>query len=134
MIIVNIKASFTCDRKKLWEIVTNNKDYQWRSDLNKIEIQDTLNFTEYTHKNYPTFFTITYKEDQKRYEFDIKNDTIQGHWIGLFKETKGGCEIDFTEQIEVHNVIMRVFAKMYLKKQQRQYVRDLTKKVAQLQE
>ncbi|MEI3507595.1 MAG: hypothetical protein V8R01_00380 [Bacilli bacterium] len=45
------------------EIVTNNEDYLWRSDLSTIEIIDDTHFVEYTKKGYPTYFTITSKKD-----------------------------------------------------------------------
>lgn len=132
MINVNIKATIPCSIEKLWDIVTNNHEYHWRSDLSKVEVQDDLHFVEYTRKGYPTYFTITKKQPYKQYAFDIKNDNIQGHWIGIFKEVNGGCEIDFTEQIEVGNIAMKLLGKTYLKKQQKLYVSDLMKKVKSL--
>ncbi|MFV0395673.1 MAG: SRPBCC family protein [Coprobacillaceae bacterium] len=132
MITVNIKATFDCDIDSLWEIVTNNKEYHWRSDLSKVEVKDDKTFIEYTHKNYPTTFTITKLERNKVYEFDIKNTNIHGHWIGVFKENSTGTEISFTEMIEVNNIAMRLLGKTYLKKQQKLYVKDLQEKVNQL--
>lgn len=38
MIKSNIKKEFSCDIKKLWNIITDNTKYAWRSDLSKIEI------------------------------------------------------------------------------------------------
>ena len=38
MAISNIKASFLCDVKKVWDTVTSLDQYEWRSDLSKIEI------------------------------------------------------------------------------------------------
>ena len=46
MIQSNIKKQFSCDRNKLWDIITDNSNYEWRSDLSKIEIIDD------THLNY----------------------------------------------------------------------------------
>lgn len=34
----NIHATFKCDIKKVWDIITSLKDYSWRSDLEKIEV------------------------------------------------------------------------------------------------
>ena len=40
MIRSNIKKQFSCDRNKLWNIITDNSNYAWRSDLSKIVIVD----------------------------------------------------------------------------------------------
>ena len=126
MIQSNIKKQFSCDRNKLWDIITDNSNYVWRSDLSKIEIIDDTHFVEYTKNNFPTYFTITSKEKLKEYKFDLENTNLKGKWIGIFKELpNGNIELDFTEEIEVNNFIMKIFAKSYLKSQQKRYMRDL---------
>ena len=126
MIRSNIKKQFSCDRNKLWDIITDNSNYVWRSDLSKIKIIDDTHFVEYTKNNFPTYFTITSKEKLKEYKFDLKNANLKGKWIGIFKELpNGNIELDFTEEIEVNSFIMKIFAKSYLKSQQKRYMRDL---------
>ena len=126
MIQSNIKKQFSCDRNKLWDIITDNSNYEWRSDLSKIEIIDDTHFVEYTKNNFPTYFTITSKEKLKEYKFDLKNANLKGKWIGIFKELpNGNIELDFTEKIEVNSFIMKLLAKSYLKSQQKRYMRDL---------
>ena len=126
MIQSNIKKQFSCDRNKLWDIITDNSNYVWRSDLSKIKIIDDTHFVEYTKNNFPTYFTITSKEKLKEYKFDLENTNLKGKWIGIFKELpNGNIELDFTEEIEVNNFIMKIFAKSYLKSQQKRYMRDL---------
>lgn len=90
MIKSNIKKEFNCDIEKLWTIITDNTNYTWRSDLSKIEIVDDKHFIEYAKNNYPTYFTITLKENLKAYEFHIENTNIKGKWIGLFKNMENG--------------------------------------------
>lgn len=133
MIESNLKQEFNCDIKKLWRIVTDNTNYTWRSDLAKIEIIDSAHFIEYAKNNFPTYFTITKKEYLKEYRFDIKNANITGKWTGRF--IKIGSEktlLDFTEEIETNNPIMKLLAKPYLKSQQKRYFRDLEKELDQL--
>ena len=126
MIRSNIKKQFSCDRNKLWDIITDNSNYVWRSDLSKIEIIDDTHFVEYTKNNFPTYFTILSKEKLKEYKFDLKNANLKGKWIGIFKELpNGNIELDFTEEIEVNSFIMKLLAKSYLKSQQKRYMRDL---------
>lgn len=131
MIKSNIKKEFNCDIEKLWDIITDNTNYTWRSDLSKIEIIDDIHFVEYAKNNYPTYFTITSKVNFKEYKFDIENTNIKGKWIGLFKKLdNGNVLLDFTEEIEVNNLIMKVLAKAYLKSQQKRYMNDIEKELS----
>lgn len=127
MAISNMKASFQCDVKKVWDIVTSLENYAWRSDLSKIDIVDEKKFVEYTKEGYPTTFTITATEPLKRWEFDMENDNIKGHWVGVFTQKDGLTEIDFTEDVTAKKWIMKPFVKSFLKKQQSQYISDLQK-------
>lgn len=112
--------------EKIWNIITNNTDYQWRSDLSKIEIIDDNQFIEYDKNNFPTHFKIIKKEYLERYEFEIENSNIKGYWIGQFEPKENNTtKLIFIEQIEVKNAIMKLLAKPYLKKQQKQYIKDL---------
>ena len=130
MIKSNIKKKFSCDKNKLWDIITDNSNYKWRTDLLKIEIKDETHFIEYTTNNFPTYFTITAKEKLKEYKFDLENTNLKGKWIGIFKELpNGNIELDFTEEIEVKNFIMKLLAKPYLKSQQKKYMKDLEKEL-----
>ena len=130
MIKSNIKKQFSCDKNKLWDIITDNSNYKWRTDLSKIEIIDENHFIEYTKNNFPTYFTITAKEKLKEYKIDLENANLKGRWIGTFKELPNGqIELDFTEEIEVNSLIMKLLAKPYLKSQQKRYMRDLEKEL-----
>ena len=114
MIKSNIKKEFNCDIEKLWNIITDNTNYTWRSDLSKIEIIDDKHF----------------KEKLEEYKFDIENTKINGKWIGIFKKLdNGNVLLDFTEEIETNNFVMKVLAKPYLKSQQKRYMKDLEKEL-----
>ena len=127
MAISNIKATFHCDIQKIWKTITSLEEYAWRSDLGKIEIVDENHFIEYTKDGYATTFTVTAKEPYKRWEFDMENDNMKGHWSGTFTQIGEETEIDFTEDVTAKKVFMRPFVKAYLKKQQAQYIVDLKK-------
>lgn len=129
MAISNVKAVFQKDIQKVWEVVTSLENYSWRSDLSKIEIINEKQFVEYTKEGYATIFTVTAKEDNRRWEFDMENDNMKGHWTGIFTEKNGQTEIDFTEDVTAKKVIMRPFIKTYLKKQQALYISDLEKEL-----
>jgi len=128
MATANMKAEFTSEISKIWNVVTSCTEYAWRSDLSKIEVvEDGKKFIEYTKDGYPTEFTITVYEPYKRYEFDMNNNNMQGHWIGIFTESDGVVTIDFTEEVFAKKAIMKPFVGMYLKKQQASYLADLKK-------
>ena len=127
MAVSNIKATFQSDIQKVWEVVTSLENYSWRSDLSKIDIINENQFIEYTKEGYATTFTITATEEYKRWEFDMENDNMKGHWIGIFTEKDGQTEIDFTEDVIAKKVFMKPFVKSFLKKQQALSVSDLKK-------
>ena len=128
----NIKAVFSCDIQKVWDVVTSLSNYWWRSDLSKVKILSEKEFIEYTKDGYPTKFTVTSTEIWMRWEFDMENSNMKGHWTGVFNK-KGDCtEIDFTEEVTAKKIIMRPFVKIYLKKQQELYVKDLKKALEEL--
>ena len=82
---------------------------------------------EYTKEGSPTTFTITATEIYKRWEFDVENSNMRGHWVGTFCEIDGHTEIDFTEDVTAKKWFMKPFVKLFLKKQQSQYITDLKK-------
>lgn len=127
MAVANTKETFQCNIHKTWDTITSLEEYAWRSDLGKIEVVDENHFIEYTKDGYATSFTVTAKEPYKRWEFDMENDNMKGHWIGIFTQKGEETEIDFTENVTAKKVFMKPFVKVYLKKQQAQYVADLKK-------
>lgn len=127
MAVSKIQAVFHSDIENVWNIVTSLENYKWRSDLSRIEIINEKQFIEYTKDGYATTFTITAQEPCKRWEFDMENSNIKGHWTGIFSEAEGQTIIDFTEDVTAKKLIMKPFVKAYLKKQQEQYISDLRK-------
>ena len=127
MAVSNIKARFQGDIQTVWDTVTSLEKYQWRSDLSRIEVLNEKQFVEYTKDGYATTFTITVFEPLKRWEFDLENGNMKGHWTGIFAEKDGQTEIDFTEDVTAKKLIMKPFVKAFLKKQQAQYLSDLEK-------
>ena len=125
MVSSNIKAVLQSGVQDVWNAVTSLKNFKWRSDLSKIEVLNDKQFVEYTKDGYPTTFTITAAEPFKRWEFDMENTNMSGHWIGIFTERDGKTEIDFSEEVTAKKLIMKPFVKAFLKKQQALYVSDL---------
>ena len=117
----NIKALIPCELRNL-----DIENYgAWRSDLSKIEIISDKQFIEYTRDGYPTTFSITNVELYRRWEFDMENSNMTGHWIGIFTDKGNETEINFTEYVEAKKWFMRPFVKLYLKKQQARFAADI---------
>ena len=127
MAISKTSAFFQGNLQTVWDVVTPLDNYQWRSDLIRIEVVSEEQFIEYTKDGYATTFTITNTVPLERWEFDMENGNTVGHWTGVFKGKGGQTEIEFTEDVTAKKLIMKLFVKGYLKKQQKQYISDLQK-------
>ena len=122
----NIKALIPVELRKVWELVLDVENYaDWRSDLSKTEVISDMQFIEYTKDGYSTTFTVTLSEPYRRWEFDMENSNMKGHWIGVFTDKGNEAEIDFTECVEAKKWLMKPFVKSYLRKQQKQFVEDI---------
>lgn len=125
-----ITALFSCDIKTVWDIVTDNTDTDWRTDLSRVEVTGPDRFDEYTKDGFVTHFCITAKNACREYRFTMENRNMSGSWSGLFESCDGGTKITFAEEVSVKNPVMNLFVKSYLKRQQARYIADLEKAVA----
>ena len=125
MAISNIKATFPCEVEKAWKTVTSMDDFAWRGDLKNIQVLNDKQFVEYTKDGFATNFTTTFYEENKRWEFDMENENMKGHWVGVFSYENGETTIEFLEDVFAKKVWMKPLVGIYLKKQQSAYVEDL---------
>lgn len=130
MAVSKVQAEFLCGMEKIWEAVTSLENYSWRSDLDKIVVAEPgKQFEEHTKEGYVTTFTITAFEKYRRYEFDMDNANMRGHWTGVFSSQGDRVSIEFTEDVTAKKFFMKPFVKGYLKKQQAKYIADLRREV-----
>lgn len=95
-----INAIIGRDIYKVWGIMLAVDKYStWRSDLSKTETVNDKQFVEYTKEGYATTFTVTMVEPYKRWEFDMENSNMKGHWTGIFTSKGTETQIDFTENV-----------------------------------
>ena len=113
------------DVHTVWTLVTDVRHYGWRSDLSRTEVRSEKEFVEYARNGYATTFTVTKLEDCKRWEFDMENTNMRGHWTGVFRSRGDNTEIQFTEVVTAKKWMLKPFVKGYLKKQQARFVTDL---------
>ena len=124
----NIKALISGELQKVRELVLDIENYAaWSSDLSKTEVISDKQFIEYTKAGYPTTFIVTLVEPYRRWEFDMENSNMTGHWTGVFTDKGDETEIDFTERVEAKKWLLKPFVKLYLKKQQAQFIADIRK-------
>lgn len=126
MAVTNIRAELSADIERVWAVVTS-PDSEWRSDLRGTEHLNEKNFVETDKSGFKTHFTITVFEPYSLYELEINNDNISGRWTGKLSSVNGGTIIDFTEDVTPKRTIIKPFVKVFLKKQQAAYLRDLRK-------
>lgn len=125
------KAVLPADIAEVWEIVTSPEKYSWRSDLSKTEVLSDKQFVEYTKDGFPTTFTVTAEKPCERWEFNMENARMEGHWVGVFTKKGSYTEVDFTEDVTAKSLLMKPFVRMYLKKQQARFVADLQRALEQ---
>ena len=133
MAVTSIKAVLPCEINKVWELVLGVENYgAWRSDLSKTEVINNRQFIEYTKDGYSTKFTVTLVEPYARWEFEMENSNMTGHWTGIFTAKGDETEIDFTEQVKAKKWLLKPFVKSYLRKQQTQFVADIRKALGRM--
>ena len=112
----------------VFDVVTNNRETGWRSDLEKTEIISEKKFREVFKNGNVTEFYMTKLEPNTFYQFEMKNKFFEGTWEGCFKKiAEEETEIIFSEQIEIFNfgIYLLSFFVLNLKKIQKTYVSDL---------
>lgn len=133
--VAEITAEFNSNIKSVWNIVTNNNDYSWRSDIKKIEIYNNgKEFIEYTHNGNATKFIISKKDEYSEYAFNMENKMFTGFWKGSFSEKEnGGTKIVFKENVFIKNHFIRILSYFFmdLGKIQNTYISDLRKKLGE---
>jgi hypothetical protein len=130
-----IKADFKSDVQTVWNVVTDNRHTEWRSDLASVDVSgDGITFIEHTKDGFQTEFIITEKKPNEFYAFDMRNKNFDGHWTGTFSTTENnGTKIVFTEEVRIHNAVMEWLSYLFmdLKKMQVTYVTDLRKRLGE---
>lgn len=125
MAISGIRVTLPCELNKVWETVTSLTAYGWRSDIAQIQVLSDTQFVEYAKDGFATTFTTTALEPYRRWEFDLENGNITGHWSGLFSQADGQTQLVLVESATAKRFWMRPFVKTYLKRQQARYIADL---------
>lgn len=126
----SITARFSNDVKDVWQRVTDNENWSWRSDLAQLEVLGPGIFAETDKEGRRTIFRVTAKEYCRYYAFDMEGENFTGHWSGRFYSLEdNGCKVRFNEEIRMKKPVLRLLsiAMLPLKKMQENYLADLKK-------
>lgn len=123
----SVRAVFSARVQKVWDVVTSQTDYQWRSDVSRIESLSATRFVEYSKDGFATTFTVTCFQPYRRWEFDLENSNMKGHWTGIFTEMDGQTQVCLTEEVTAKRLLLRPLVKPFLRRQQARYLADLAK-------
>ena len=124
-IVSTVTALLPYPPERVWAVVTDLENWQWRGDLSRLDHAGEDAFTEYDKTGFPTRFTVTDRRPPSRWAFDVDNANLTGRWTGTFSPEGGGTRVTFTETVTVKKPWMRLFAKGYLRRQQARYLADL---------
>lgn len=116
----------------VWDTITDNENWQWRSSLQNLKILNDKEFIEYGKGDMEIHFTITRKEAYKVYEFTMNSKHFSGEWRGNFEKLADGkTKITFTESLMFKKRLFKLFASIFfnLKAAQDTYMLDLKKKL-----
>ena len=125
MPVSSIKSTICAPLERVWDAVTDAAVYGWRSDLSRTEILGENRFIEYSPGNYATYFTVASCIPGERWELDMENTNMRGHWAGMFRAEGEVTCVEFTENVTAKKFYLRPFVRSYLKRQQSRFIADL---------
>lgn len=130
---------YNASPEKVYNVLTNNTDYGYRSDLKEIVIieeKDGVEVWDEVAKNGSVIrFRTARKVPYSLYEFDIiKGNGFTGHWKAELKETStGGTHYISTETIRMKNPFLKVISRLFfnIEKFMQTYQNDLRVKLSE---
>lgn len=125
MIVSRRRAVLPYDIRAVWDTVRRVEGYAWRSDLRGVKCVGRRVFWEYTKTGFATRFTVTAEQPYRLWAFDLENETLRGHWVGVFRPCGGKTAVTFTEAVCLRRPMPCVFVRLYLWRQQGRFLRDL---------
>lgn len=127
-IIAMKSIDFKSNVSDIFEIMTDNTKYKWRTNVDKVSIMNENIFTEYAKNGAETKFYVTEFKTDVVYKMNIESNMFTGKFIADFESLEnGGARVKFTEEIYPRNIFAYFFAKIskVLETLQNQYIKDL---------
>ena len=114
----------------VYNIVTDNKNFHWRKEVENIELLED-GFIEYYKVGGHTLFKNIQKKENEYYAFTMQHKLFYGEWEGKFELYNGGTKVCFQEKIHIKNFFLRLIAPLFwnLKRTQQNYITALKAEV-----
>ena len=114
----------------VYNIVTDNKNFHWRKEVENIELLED-GFIEYYKGGGHTLFNNIQKKENEYYAFTMQHKLFYGEWEGKFELYNGGTKVCFQEKIHIKNFFLRLIAPLFwnLKCIQQNYITTLKTEV-----
>lgn len=134
--VVSRKGHFDTTPQVLYEIVTGNQDWRYRSSLKELVILESKGGMELWEEISHDGSVIRFETKEKRpfsfYSFDMTAKLFNGYWSGEFQPNgKGGTIFTATEHIRVKNPFIKTLSYLFFDVGglMDKYQQDLHKKV-----
>ena len=114
----------------VYNIVTDNKNFHWRKEVENIELLED-GFIEYYKGGGHTLFKNIQKKENENNAFTMQHKLFYGEWEGKFELYNGGTKVCFQEKIHIKNFFLRLIAPLFwnLKRIQQNYITALKAEV-----
>lgn len=116
--VVSRKGEFNIPPHELYNIVTNNHDWQYRSGLKDLVIIENKNgieiWDEIALDGSSIRFTTQEKNPYTFYSFNMESALFTGYWTGEFEpDGKNGTIFTATEHIRVKNPFIKTLSYIF---------------------
>lgn len=112
-------TTFSASPEIIFNLITNNKNWKWRSNLRSVQILESNGkneiFKEVSKKGQKITFEVKSKIPYSKYEIQIiEADGFKGYWTGTLRETaNGGTNLAFSEYITIENPFIKVLSYLF---------------------
>lgn len=135
--IVSRKGHFNASPEELYNMVTNNQDWQYRRSLKNLTILSEHNGLETWDETSKNGTVIRFQTKEKRpysfYSFEMRSNIFTGYWTGHFQPDEQGKTIfTATEYIRIRNPFIKTLSYLFFNigKLMDEYQNDLRERVA----
>ena len=123
---ITARAELPCPVERVWQVVTDLEQWEWRSDLGRLlAAPDGRTFVEYDWDDRPAYCRITAFAPCYWYALDVVSEETVGRWEAFFTRKGRGTKLELSIEVRGKNVVadLRVLAE--LRRRQRKYIEDL---------
>ncbi len=109
----------------VWQVVTDVRNYGWRSDVMHAKVINENQFVEVDREGVRTVYTVVDYATKRRWELDLDNDSIHGRWIATFEADGLHTVFTIEEELMAKKMIVKPFLKSNVSKRVSTYMEDL---------